>query len=69
MKFLIILFLQLIYFRVERVEAGLPADKAGLRPGDYIIFVESHNVVTMPEEEILSLIRYVFLQLFKFTEY
>ncbi|XP_069696401.1 uncharacterized protein PsGEF [Periplaneta americana] len=43
--------------RVERVEAGLPADRAGLRPGDYVIFVEKYNVVTMPEEEILHLIR------------
>lgn len=43
--------------RVERVEAGLPADKAGLRPGDYVIFVEKYNVVTMPEEEILHVIR------------
>lgn len=43
--------------RVERVEAGLPADKAGLRPGDYVIFVEKHNVVAMPEEEILHVIR------------
>jgi hypothetical protein len=41
---------------VERVEAGLPADRAGLRPGDYVIFVEKHNVVTMPEDEILRLI-------------
>ncbi|KAJ9576442.1 hypothetical protein L9F63_006655, partial [Diploptera punctata] len=43
--------------RVERVESGLPADRAGLRPGDYVIFVEKYNVVTMPEEEILHLIR------------
>jgi hypothetical protein len=43
--------------RVERVVAGLPADRAGLRPGDYVIFVEKYNVVTMPEEEILHLIR------------
>ncbi|XP_033610256.1 uncharacterized protein LOC111871707 isoform X3 [Cryptotermes secundus] len=43
--------------RVERVEAGQPADRAGLRPGDYVIFVEKCNVVTMPEEEILHLIR------------
>ncbi|XP_063235064.1 uncharacterized protein LOC134537975 [Bacillus rossius redtenbacheri] len=43
--------------RVERVEAGQAADRAGLRPGDYVIFVEKCNVVTMPEEEILDLIR------------
>ena len=39
------------------MESGLPADRAGLRPGDYVIFVEKYNVVTMPEEEILHLIR------------
>nr|CAD7450178.1 unnamed protein product [Timema bartmani] len=43
--------------RVERVETGLPADQAGLLPGDYVIFVEKDNVVTLPEEEILQLIR------------
>lgn len=43
--------------RVERVEKGLPADRAGILPGDYIIFVDKHNVVTMPEIEILNLIR------------
>nr|CAD7416208.1 unnamed protein product [Timema cristinae] len=36
---------------------GLPADQAGLLPGDYVIFVEKDNVVTLPEEEILQLIR------------
>jgi C-terminal processing protease CtpA/Prc len=48
---------RLVCCRIERVEAGLPADKAGLRPGDYVIFVEKFNVVTMPEEEILHVIR------------
>ncbi|KAK3928866.1 Rho guanine nucleotide exchange factor 17 [Frankliniella fusca] len=43
--------------RVERVEPGLPAEQAGIRPGDYIIFVDKHNVVTVPEEEVLQLIR------------
>lgn len=43
--------------RVERVEAGLPADRAGLRPGDYVIFVDKTNVVMIPEEEILKLIK------------
>ncbi|XP_060527393.1 uncharacterized protein LOC132702642 [Cylas formicarius] len=43
--------------RIERVERGLPADRAGVLPGDYIIFVDKHNVVTMPEIEILNLIR------------
>jgi len=35
----------------------MPADRAGLRPGDYVIFVEKYNVVTMPEDEILHIIR------------
>lgn len=43
--------------RIERVEKGLPADKAGILPGDYIIFVDKHNVVMMPEIDILNLIR------------
>ena len=42
---------------VEKIEPGLPADKAGIRPGDYIIFIDSHNVVTMPEKQILNLIK------------
>lgn len=41
------------------MESGLPADKAGLRPGDYVIFVDKTNVVTLPEEEILKLIKWV----------
>lgn len=43
--------------RVERVEGGQPADKAGILPGDYIIFVDKHNVVMKPEIEVLNLIR------------
>ncbi|RZF40107.1 hypothetical protein LSTR_LSTR002510 [Laodelphax striatellus] len=43
--------------RIERVESGLPADQAGLRPGDYVIFVDKTNVVTLQEEEILKLIK------------
>ncbi|XP_045465500.1 uncharacterized protein LOC123674614 isoform X2 [Harmonia axyridis] len=43
--------------RIERVEKGLPADRAGILPGDYLIFVDKHNVVMMPEIEILNLIR------------
>ncbi|RZB39848.1 uncharacterized protein BDFB_004581, partial [Asbolus verrucosus] len=43
--------------RIERVEKGLPADRAGILPGDYIIFVDKHNVVMMPEIDILNLIR------------
>lgn len=47
--------------RIERVEKGLPADKAGILPGDYIIFVDKHNVVMMPEIDILNLIRYDYI--------
>ncbi|XP_034481903.1 serine-rich adhesin for platelets [Drosophila innubila] len=43
--------------RVEKVEAGLSADRCGILPGDYVIFVDKHNVVTMPEADVLNLIR------------
>lgn len=43
--------------RIEKVEPGLSADKAGIIPGDFVIFVDKHNVVTMPELDILNLIR------------
>lgn len=43
--------------RVEKVEPGMPADRAGVLPGDFVIFVDKHNVVTMPEIDILNLIR------------
>lgn len=43
--------------RVDRVEAGKPADRAGVRPGDFLCFVGEHNVVTMPEVDVLNLIR------------
>lgn len=43
--------------RIEKVESGLSADRSGIIPGDYVIFVDKHNVVTMPEMDILNLIR------------
>lgn len=43
--------------RIEKVEPGLSADKCGIFPGDYVIFVDKHNVVTMPEMDILNLIK------------
>lgn len=43
--------------RIEKVEPGLSADRVGLLPGDFVIFVDKHNVVTMPEIDILNLIR------------
>ncbi|XP_037935633.1 uncharacterized protein LOC119669703 [Teleopsis dalmanni] len=43
--------------RVEKIESGLSADRSGILPGDYVIFVDKHNVVTMPEADVLNLIR------------
>ncbi|XP_023245428.1 uncharacterized protein LOC106636519 [Copidosoma floridanum] len=43
--------------RVERVDPGSPAERSGLRPGDYVVFVESSNVVTQPRDDILELIQ------------
>ncbi|XP_064101580.1 uncharacterized protein LOC135212112 [Macrobrachium nipponense] len=43
--------------RVERVEPGLAADRAGLRAGDYIIFIGEHNVVKYDENAVLQIIR------------
>lgn len=43
--------------RVEKIEPGLSADRAGVQPGDYVIFVDKQNVVTMPEADVLNLIR------------
>nr|XP_045616720.1 regulator of G-protein signaling 3-like [Procambarus clarkii] len=43
--------------RVERVEEGLPAHQAGLKPGDYIIFIGQYNVVKYEEEAVLKIIR------------
>lgn len=43
--------------RIEKVEIGAPAQLGGVEPGDYVVFVDKHNVVTMPETDILNLIR------------
>ncbi|XP_063883145.1 regulator of G-protein signaling 3-like isoform X2 [Scylla paramamosain] len=43
--------------RVERVEEGFPAERAGLRAGDYIIFVSHYNVVKSSEDDVLQMIR------------
>lgn len=43
--------------RIEKIETGLPAQLAGIQPGDFVVFVDKHNVVTMPEIDILNLIR------------
>ncbi|XP_073959058.1 uncharacterized protein isoform X2 [Choristoneura fumiferana] len=43
--------------RVERVAAGGSAERAGLRAGDYIVFVGNKNVVTSNEEEVRGLVK------------
>lgn len=43
--------------RVERVDPGSPAERSGLRPGDYVVFVDSVNVVTQPRDYVLELIQ------------
>lgn len=43
--------------RVEKVESGLSAERSGIFPGDYVIFIGKQNVVTMPETDILNLIK------------
>lgn len=43
--------------RIEKVEPRLSADIAGLLPGDSVIFVGVHNIVTMAETQVLHLIR------------
>ncbi|KAH9629613.1 hypothetical protein HF086_002549 [Spodoptera exigua] len=43
--------------RVERVAAGGSAERAGLRAGDYLVFVGNKNVVTSNEEEVRNLVK------------
>ncbi|XP_038208625.1 uncharacterized protein LOC119829950 [Zerene cesonia] len=43
--------------RIERVAAGGAAERAGLRAGDYIVFVGNRNVVTASEEEVRNLVK------------
>ncbi|CAG5035301.1 unnamed protein product [Parnassius apollo] len=43
--------------RVERVAAGGSAERAGLRAGDYIVFVGNKNVVTANEEDVRNLVK------------
>ncbi|XP_075989177.1 protostome-specific GEF isoform X4 [Anticarsia gemmatalis] len=43
--------------RVERVAAGGSAERAGLRAGDYLVFVGNKNVVTANEEEVRNLVK------------
>lgn len=53
----VILYASVSAIRIERVEPGLAADLAGMRVGDYIVFVGSHNVVKMDEDQVLQLIQ------------
>lgn len=34
--------------RIEKIENGSSAEKVGMLPGDYVIFIDKYNVVTMP---------------------
>ncbi|CAH2989797.1 unnamed protein product [Chilo suppressalis] len=43
--------------RVERVAAGGSAERAGLRAGDYLVFVGNKNVVTASEEDVRTLVK------------
>lgn len=43
--------------RIEKVEPNLSAEKCGILPGDFVIFIDKYNIVTMPELDILNLIR------------
>ncbi|XP_045489999.1 uncharacterized protein LOC111000695 isoform X1 [Pieris rapae] len=43
--------------KIERVAAGGSAERAGLRAGDYIVFVGNKNVVTASEEEVRNLVK------------
>jgi C-terminal processing protease CtpA/Prc len=42
--------------KIEDVKPESPAEICGLLPGDHIVFVGNHNVVTMNELDILDLI-------------
>lgn len=42
---------------MERVAAGGSAERAGLRAGDYLVFVGNKNVVTGNEEEVRNLVK------------
>lgn len=34
--------------RIEKIESDSSAEKVGMLPGDYVIFIDKYNVVTMP---------------------
>lgn len=37
--------------RIEKIEPDSSAEKVGMLPGDYVIFIDKYNVVTMPGEK------------------
>ncbi|XP_065565343.1 uncharacterized protein LOC136030352 isoform X2 [Artemia franciscana] len=43
--------------RIQAIEHGAPADEAGLKIGDYVIFVGTKNVVKMDKDEVLRLLK------------
>lgn len=51
------LIYNIFILRVERVECGLPADQADLKPGDYVVFINKTNVVMMAEDNVMELIK------------
>ena len=38
--------------RIEKIEPDSSAEKVGMLAGDYIIFIDKYNIVTMPGEEL-----------------
>jgi C-terminal processing protease CtpA/Prc len=44
-------------YRIQAIEHGAPADEAGLKTGDFIIFVGTKNVVKMNKDDVLQLFR------------
>ncbi|KAF8570527.1 hypothetical protein P879_01382, partial [Paragonimus westermani] len=42
---------------LEKIDAGSAADRASLKPGDYILEVNGTNVTTMSHEAVVQLIR------------
>ena len=41
--------------RIEKIEPDSSAEKVGMLPGDYVIFIDKYNVVTMPGKKLFAL--------------
>lgn len=39
--------------RIEKIEPDSSAEKVGMLPGDYVVFIDKYNVVTMPGKKIV----------------